>query len=90
MHSLHSKWSRTRALQMSDRHGNTNWLSLYREAVLEQDSKKLRARVIRAQHAIRHRARELWYTGALDTTERRQMDAATHHLRLLCAMAVTK
>lgn len=75
---------------MSNRHGNTNWLTLYREAVLEHDPKKLLARAAEARHAMRRRALELWYAGAPDTTERRQMDAASHHLRLLCTMGLSK
>lgn len=75
---------------MVDRHKNVNWLMLYREAILEQDPEKLRARASQAQYAIGRRALELWYSGAPDTTERRQMDAASHHLRLLCTMGVSK
>ena len=67
-----------------------NWLRLYREALQEQDRGKLRARVAQAQHAMRRRALELWYAGAPDMTERRQMDAASHHLWLLCTMNVNK
>ena len=69
---------------------NANWLTLYREAVLERDRGKLRARVSQAQFAMRRRSLELWYAGAADTTERRQIDAASHHLRLLCTMRISK
>ena len=69
---------------------NPNWLTLYREAVQEQDREKLRARVAQAQYAMRRRTLELWYDGASDITERRQIDAASHHLRLLCTIGVSK
>ena len=75
---------------MADCDRNTNWLTLYREAVQERDPKKLLARVVQARHAMRSRARELWYSGAPDTTERRQVDAASYHLQLLCTIEVTK
>lgn len=69
---------------------NANWLTLYREAVHEHDRGKLRDRVAQAQNAMRRRTLELWYGGAHDTTERRQIDAAAHHLRLLCTVGVSK
>ena len=75
---------------MTVMNARTNWLTLYREAVLEKDPKKLRVRVAQAQHAIRRRARELWYPEAPDTTERRQMDAASHFLGLLCMMGANR
>ena len=75
---------------MTDMQARANWLSLYREAVLEQDPKKLRVRVAEAQHAIRRRARELWYAGAPNTAERRQMDAAAHFLGILCTIGANK
>ena len=68
---------------MANSDGNQNWLALYREAVLEPDRKKARTRVARAQAAIGLRARELWYGGGTETTERRQMDAAAHFLGIL-------
>jgi hypothetical protein len=68
---------------MANSEGNLNWLALYKEAVLEKDRRKARTRVTQAQAAIRLRARELWYGGATDTSERRQMDAAAHFLGLL-------
>ena len=66
--------------------GSKNWLILYREAVLEPDPRKSRSRIIQAQRAIAHRARELWYGGAKETTERQKMDAASHLLRVLRAI----
>jgi hypothetical protein len=60
-----------------------NWLRLYREAILEPDHKKVMIRVAQAQMAIQCRARELWYAGAPETTERHQMDAAAHFLGIL-------
>ena len=75
---------------MAAREENANWLTLYREALEENDRGKLRARVAQAQKAMRRRTLELWYGGAPDTTERRQIDAASHHLRLLCAVGVSK
>ena len=75
---------------MAAREENANWLTLYREAVHEHDRRKLRARVAQAQNAMRRRTLELWYGGAPDTTEQRQIDAASHHLRLLCTLGVSK
>ena len=75
---------------MVDSYENVNWLTLYRQAVLEQDPRKLHARVTQAQHAIGCRARELWYSGAPDTPERRQMDAASHVLGVLRTIGVKK
>ena len=74
---------------MANSNGNQNWLALYREAVLKPD-KKIKTRVAQAQAAIRLRAREMWYAGAAETTERRQMDAASHFLRLLYAIGAEK
>lgn len=68
---------------MENLDGNQNWLALYREAVLEPDRKKVKIRVVQAQSAIRLRALELWYAGAPETSERRQMDAAAHLLGIL-------
>jgi hypothetical protein len=68
---------------MANSDGNQNWLTLYREAVLEPDRKKVKTRVVRAQMAIQGRARELWYAGTPETSERRQMDAAVHFLGIL-------
>jgi len=70
--------------------GSRNWLALYREAVLEPDRKKVKARIAQAQAAIRLRAREMWYAGALETSERRQMDAASYFLGVLCAIGTDK
>jgi len=67
-----------------------NWLTLYREAVLEQNPEQLSARIARAQHAIRSRARELWYGGAKDSAERRRMDAASHFLGILHTIGTDK
>ncbi len=67
-----------------------NWLALYREAVLEPDRKKVKTRVAQAQAAIRLRARELWYAGAIETTERHQLDAASHFLGVLYAIGTDK
>lgn len=69
---------------------NANWLSLYREAVRENDRAKLPGRVAQALYAMRRRTLELWYAGAPDTTERRRIDAASHHLRLLSIVGVNK
>ena len=68
---------------MANSDGNQNWLALYREAVLETDRKKVKTRVAQAQMAIQGRARELWYAGAPETSERLQMDAAVHFLGIL-------
>lgn len=66
--------------------GSTNWLILYREAVLEPDPKKSKGRIARAQRAIEQRARELWYGGSAETTERRRLDAALNSLAVLHAI----
>lgn len=63
--------------------GSKNWLILYREAVLEPDPKKSKLRIVRAQRAIGLRARELWYAGSVETTERRRLDAALNFLGVL-------
>lgn len=63
--------------------GRKNWLSLYREAVLEPDPKKSKVLIIQAQRAIEFRARELWYAGSTETTERRRLDAALNSLAVL-------
>ena len=68
---------------MANSDGNQNWLALYREAVLESDRRKVKTRVAQAQMAIQQRALEMWYAGALETTERHQMDAAVHFLGIL-------
>ena len=70
--------------------GNQNWLALYREAVLEPDRKKFKTRVAQAQAAISLRSRELWYAGAIKTTERHQMDAASNFLAVLHAIGADK
>jgi len=75
---------------MANSDGNQNWLALYREAVLEPDRKQVTTRVAQAQAAIRLRARELWYAGAIETTERRQIDAASHLLGVLYAIGSEK
>ena len=68
---------------MAESKEDTNWLALYREAVLEPDRKKVKTRVAQAQKAIQRRARELWYAGAPETSERRQLDAAAQFLGIL-------
>jgi hypothetical protein len=68
---------------MANSDGDQNWLALYREAVFEPDRKQVKTRVAQAQMAIQGRARELWYAGGLETSERRHMDAAVHFLGIL-------
>lgn len=63
-----------------------NWLVLYRKVVLEPDRRKLQDLIAQAQQAIRQRAHELWYTRPTETTERRDMEAALHFLRVLRAL----
>ncbi|HYM74354.1 MAG TPA: hypothetical protein VE377_00120 [Candidatus Dormibacteraeota bacterium] len=75
---------------MANSDENQNWLALYREAVLEPDRKKVKTRIAEAQAAIRQRAREMWYAGAPETAERRQMDAASHFLGVLYAIGTDK
>lgn len=73
---------------MADLQGNANWLTLDQEAVLVAGD-RLRAPGIRAEHATGRRALARYYSGAPATTERRQIDAASCHLRFLCTMGVT-
>lgn len=61
------------------------WLVLYRNAILEPDPANLKLRIAQAQHAIRDRARELWYSRSPVTSERRELHTALHFLRLLLA-----
>jgi hypothetical protein len=68
---------------MANSDGNQNWLALYREAVLETDRNKVKARLAQAQMAIQGRALELWYARAPETSERRQLDAASNFLGIL-------
>ena len=65
---------------------SSNWLELYREAVLERNRKKLRVRVAEAHKAVQKRLRELWYAGSPQTSERRQLDAALNFLGILRAI----
>ena len=67
--------------------GSKNWLTLYREAVLEPDPKKSKARIVQAQRAIDLRARELWYAKSPETAERRQLETAQNFLGLLRMIA---
>jgi hypothetical protein len=75
---------------MANSDGNQNWMALYREAVLEPDRRKIKTRVAEAQTAIRLRALEMWYAGPMETAERRQMDAASHFLGVLCQIGTDK
>jgi hypothetical protein len=75
---------------MTNSDGNQNWLALYREAVLESDRKQIKTRVAQAQAAIRLRAREMWYAGTVEASERRRMDAASLCLGVLCAIGADK
>jgi hypothetical protein len=68
---------------MANSDGNENWVALYKGAVLEPDRKKIKMRVAHAQMAIQRRAQEMWYAGAPETSERRQMDAAANFLGIL-------
>jgi hypothetical protein len=68
---------------MSNSSAEERWLLLYKQAVLEPDPGKMERRIAQAQHAIRERARELWYSDSLETTERRELQTALRFLRLL-------
>ena len=68
----------------------THWLTLYRKAIVEEDPKQLRVPVAQAQHAIRDRARELWYARTPNTTERLRIDAASQCLGVLCTIGADK
>jgi hypothetical protein len=65
---------------------NPNWMELYRDAVLERARKKRRVLVAEAHKAIQRRLRELWYAGTPETSERRQLDAASNFLGILSAI----
>ena len=71
---------------MADAERNRHWSELYRDAVLEPDRKKMSALVAQAHRAIQSRTRELWYAGSPDTSERRQLDAASNFLGILRTM----
>jgi len=70
---------------MKNSGGEKRWLVLYKKAVLEPDPSKLDCRISQAQHAIRERARELWYSDVPITAERRELQTALRFLRLLLA-----
>jgi hypothetical protein len=70
---------------MKNSGGEKRWLALYKKAVLEPDPSKLDSRISQAQHAIRERARELWYSDVPMTAERRELQTALRFLRLLLA-----
>ena len=70
---------------MKNSGGEKRWLVLYKKAVLEPDPSKLDSRILQAQHAIRERARELWYSDVPMTAERRELQTALRFLRLLLA-----
>jgi len=70
---------------MKNSGGEKRWLVLYKKAVLEPDPGKLDDRISQAQHAIRERARELWYSDVPLTAERRELQTALRFLRLLLA-----
>ena len=65
---------------MKNSGGEKRWLALYKKAPSKLDS-----RISQAQHAIRERARELWYGDVPITAERRELQTALRFLRLLLA-----
>ena len=70
---------------MKNSGGEKRWRALYKKAVLEPDPTKVDTRISQAQHAIRERARELWYSDVPLTAERRELQTALRFLRLLLA-----
>jgi hypothetical protein len=70
---------------MKNSGGEKCWRALYKKAVLEPDPTRLDTRISQAQHAIRERARELWYGDVPMTAERRELQTALRFLRLLLA-----
>jgi hypothetical protein len=68
---------------MTNSGAEKRWLLLYKKAVLEPDPSQMETRIAQAQHAIRERARELWYSDPAETTERRELQTALRFLRLL-------
>jgi len=67
-----------------------DWRGLYKEAVLEHDPERLDARISQAHKAIQERARQLWYEGGREVSEREHLTAAAHYLEILHALAGQK
>src|SRR5438093_12545278 len=62
---------------------STNWLHLYRAAILEMDPSKLSRHVADAENALTQRARELFQKAEDNIEEKRALDNATYFLRTL-------
>jgi len=67
-----------------------SWPQLYRQALLESDPSRVRARIEEAHKAIQQRARELWDAGSPKTRERHDLDAAVRFLGLLRTVETEK
>jgi hypothetical protein len=68
---------------MSTVQAHTNWLELYRAALVETDKTKLRDRIEAAQKVLRERAGELAQNGNGSAEEMRAIDDALRALRCL-------
>ncbi len=62
---------------------STNWLHLYRAAILEMDPSKLSQHVAEAENALTQRARELFQKTEDNIEEKRALDNAMYFLRTL-------
>ena len=64
-----------------------SWMELYQNALFEDDSIALHARLEAAQQAIQQRARELWHADSdgkeIDYRERHELETALYFLKLL-------
>jgi hypothetical protein len=70
-------------LPMSSVQAGTNWVELYRAALIETDKAKLRDRIESAQKVLRERAGELTGNGNGSAEEMRAIDDALRALRCL-------
>lgn len=66
-----------------------SWRDLYREAVMESDPEKMRARMAVAYRAIRARITEVRCAGA-NSEEQAQLDCALYFLHVLQGIAEKK
>ena len=62
---------------------STNWLHLYRAAILEMDPSKLSQQVAEAENALTQRERELFQKTEDNIEEKRALDNAMYFLRTL-------
>jgi len=70
----------------NERH-TEHWFDLYEEAIFETDAEKLGIRISKAQNAIKVRAKQLWYEGSQEATERERLETAYHFLEILRSLS---